>query len=54
MPGRHKVEDPKSRKVTVRFTATEFERLNDRAAKEGLTISKIVRKIILSEVGSDK
>lgn len=46
-----KVEFPKDRKVTARFTAKEVERLAREAEKRGEPLSSLVRELVVSTIG---
>ena len=42
--GRPKLDDPKSRKVSLRFTGDEYERLKQRAGQKDQTITEAIRE----------
>lgn len=42
--GRPKAENPKSTKISVRFTDEEFEKLKERASQNDQTITEIIRE----------
>lgn len=46
-----KVEFPKERKVTARFTAEEIERLSREARRRGKPLSSLVRALVVSTIG---
>lgn len=46
-----KVEFPKERKVTARFTAEEIERLAREARRRGKPLSSLVRDLVVSTIG---
>lgn len=46
-----KVEFPKERKVTARFTAEEIERLTREARRRGRPLSSLVRDLVVSTIG---
>lgn len=45
-----KVEFPKERKVTARFTAEEVERLAQEAKRRGEPLSSLVRELVVSTI----
>ena len=46
-----KVEFPKERKVTARFTAEEIERLSREARRRGKPLSSLVRDLVVATIG---
>ena len=44
--GRPKLETPKKNRVTVRFDDNEFQKLQERAEKNNLTVTEIIRNCV--------
>jgi hypothetical protein len=49
--GRRKVADPKSKIVPIRFSAEQYERLEEKASRAGLSIGTWARTILLGSPG---
>ena len=49
--GRPKIDEPKSNRVTIRFTNAEFQMLKDCADENNQTIAQLIRKAVRRETG---
>lgn len=50
--GRPKAEDPKSAKIQVRFTQSEYKRLRECAENHNLTMTQLIRQGALEKLSS--
>ena len=50
--GRPKSEEPKSNRITIRFTEEEFQKLKERAEVDDQTIAQFIREAVRDKINS--
>lgn len=51
--GRPKSDDPKSERITIRFTDEEYQLLKERAESNNQTIAQLIRKAVKDKLTTD-
>ena len=51
--GRPKSDDPKTERITIRFTEEEFQLLKDRTENNNQTVAQFIREAVTEKLATD-